>query len=258
MLRKRTWYRIYCGLFLLTLVGIAFFGAYSGTQVASPEKAAIETTWLAAFRDFFSAYDKFWVSFGTLIIAVFTAVLGIGTGLLFLATKRLAEGAEDTARRQLRAYVSGAPDHIWNFNPTTLVQMRYTIRNHGQTPAYNLSHSAAIEIFPFPLPANFIFPSLPPHQQSSPALHQDDAVYGIVFAARLFSNTEINSVVTNNGVRIYVFGTVMYTDAFGTRRRTKFCRSVIGSPNLAIVAGIGTPGRVDIDYSIESQHNEAD
>jgi hypothetical protein len=258
MLRKRTWYRIYCGVFLLLLVGAAFFGAYHGNPLKSPEQISADVTWLAAFQETFSSNDKFWVSFGTLIIAIFTAILGVGTAFLFLATRQLARGAEDTARRQLRAYVSSAPDYIFNFNPATVAQMRYTMRNHGQTPAYGLSHSAAVDIFPFPLPPNFDFPQLPPHQQSSPVLHQNDSVYGIVFASRNFDIAEINAAVANNGFRIYVFGTVRYMDAFGVRRCTRFCRSVIGSTNLAIVAGVGAPARVDIEYSVEAQHNEAD
>jgi len=40
------------------------------------------------------------------IIALFTVILGIATWFLWRATKRLVEGAEDTAQRQLRAYVS--------------------------------------------------------------------------------------------------------------------------------------------------------
>jgi hypothetical protein len=43
------------------------------------------------------------------IIALFTIILGIATWLLWRATKRLVEGADRTAERQLRAYVFANP-----------------------------------------------------------------------------------------------------------------------------------------------------
>src|SRR2546423_983870 len=39
------------------------------------------------------------------IVALFTVILGIATWLLWRSTKRLVEGAERTAERQLRAYI---------------------------------------------------------------------------------------------------------------------------------------------------------
>jgi hypothetical protein len=46
------------------------------------------------------------------IIAIFTVILGMATGFLWLATKNLVIGAEDTAERQLRAYVSISPSGV--------------------------------------------------------------------------------------------------------------------------------------------------
>src|ERR1035437_9225749 len=40
------------------------------------------------------------------VIALFTIILGIATWLLWRSTKKLVEGADATARHQLRAYVS--------------------------------------------------------------------------------------------------------------------------------------------------------
>ena len=45
------------------------------------------------------------VAFYTSLLAIFTGILGASTVALWLATRRLVREAEDTARRQLRAYV---------------------------------------------------------------------------------------------------------------------------------------------------------
>jgi hypothetical protein len=41
----------------------------------------------------------------TVVLAILTLTLALGTFGLWLATRRLVRGAEDTAERQLRAYV---------------------------------------------------------------------------------------------------------------------------------------------------------
>ncbi len=61
-MRKRTWYRLYCGMFLLVLVGVAFFGAYSGINLEKqPQK--VET----GLYDFFNE----WQTLITGLIALF-------------------------------------------------------------------------------------------------------------------------------------------------------------------------------------------
>src|SRR4051812_8501394 len=50
-------------------------------------------SWFAGFYCFFAGHDKFWVSFGTLVLAAFTTILGFATIFLTRATNRLVFGA---------------------------------------------------------------------------------------------------------------------------------------------------------------------
>src|SRR5215510_6747608 len=59
----------------------------------------VTVVWLLRIVRFIEHYD------GT-IVALFTIILGVGTIWLAVATRKLAIGAEDTAERQLRAYIN--------------------------------------------------------------------------------------------------------------------------------------------------------
>jgi hypothetical protein len=79
------------------------------------------------------------------VLASITLILAAYTALLWGATGKLVKGADDTAKRQLRAYVgiTGAPigerpDH-W------IVAIDYW--NHGQTPAHDVTGSLSAQLF---------------------------------------------------------------------------------------------------------------
>ena len=189
-------------------------------------------------------------------VAFFTCLLFVATFALWWATRRLVVGAEQSSKQQLRAYISSRPDFIFGFSPTQLACMRYTIENHGQTPAYSVRHIAKVDILPFPLPSDFKFPTLPPFAPASLSLHPRESILGNVTAQRLFTAQEISNAAGNNGCRIYCFGIISY-ESFGSIRTTKFCRSIVGSSNLLAVGSGGTKDLVCLDYDITGQHNEA-
>jgi hypothetical protein len=45
-------------------------------------------------------------------IAIFTVILGIATGFLWLATQNLVKEAKETSKRELRAYISVTPQGV--------------------------------------------------------------------------------------------------------------------------------------------------
>lgn len=197
---------------------------------------------------------KHWLDYAIFGAAFIAAIGGMAAAGL---TGWQAWIAKDTAERQLRAYVASRPDWIFEFNDTIPVRMRYTLTNHGQTPAYELTHTAVVEILPYPLPLNHPLPIIPKLSESTVTVHPTSSVYGLTSATRTFSKSDISKAVANDGVRIYVLGLVEYKDAFGTVRRTRFCSSVVGGKELATVAtGIPSPS-MPILYEPCSQHNEA-
>jgi hypothetical protein len=99
MLRKRHQYRMLQAAFVFALIGIAFFGAYQGGRPWQ----LVETHGVADHGDkkhppFFS-----WEYFTGDPVACATFGLAVFTGLLFLATVRLAREGRDAAEASLRA-----------------------------------------------------------------------------------------------------------------------------------------------------------
>ena len=129
--------------------------------------------------------------------------------------------------------------------------------NHGQTPAYDVSHAAEIAILPHPLPPNFQFPAQFP-VASRFVLHPRASFDAGVVAPRPFTGVEIVQATTNDGFRIYLYGSVTYRDAFKKHRETTFCVSIVPSENLvAMSRGRPLPKDVNIDFHAADQHNEA-
>src|SRR5258705_4982412 len=69
------------------------------------------------------------------IIAFFTVILGVATWALWRATQKLVEGAEDTGKRQLRAYLIVEGTNIES-KPGKFIS-HFRIENTGQTPAHH-------------------------------------------------------------------------------------------------------------------------
>jgi hypothetical protein len=83
---------------------------------------------------------------GDAIIAAFTVILAFSTIALWSATRGLVRSAENTAERQLRAYVSykgGDFIHIdiADFDANKIPQCDLVLINQGQTPAKNVTIS---------------------------------------------------------------------------------------------------------------------
>src|SRR5665647_2600220 len=87
---------------------------------------------------------------GEAVIALFTVILGISTWLLWQSTRDLVNGAEDTARRQLRAYVFVEPGDFDGLNPQTAAVGYFNVRNSGLTPAINVGYTVGFAVLDAP------------------------------------------------------------------------------------------------------------
>jgi len=109
--------------------------------------------WFSRFYCFFAAHEKFWVSFGTIILAAVTLILGAATVFLYLATRALVRGADKTARSQLRAYIGHEPmgaHFALQLNQANgqfeqRGPVKYFEKNFGSTPAYDLEMFVCIK-----------------------------------------------------------------------------------------------------------------
>jgi len=80
------------------------------------------------------------------VIAIFTVILGTVTFFLWLATRKLVRGAEQTAKRQLRAYVFIHDGVITLINNDTTIMAHITLKNFGATPGYDFKSWTNIRI----------------------------------------------------------------------------------------------------------------
>ena len=159
-------------------------------------------------------------------MALFTLLLVlIGFGALVFQ--------RDTETRQLRAYISiETAGPVENFTETTLAQAKVRIRNSGQTPAYHLISQGTIDFGPYPLSENQTFQLNLPREPPSVVVLNPGAEDGgtIIPAEKPYTATQLASVKDGKSVRLYVFGTVTYRDAFRSEHYSYYCFSYFGIP----------------------------
>ena len=81
--------------------------------------------------------EDWWTRLRTDPVATFTGLLFVATLLLFWATRNLVNGAEESSKRQLRAYLGIKSQTIRRVGHNEY-QAVITIENTGQTPAHNV------------------------------------------------------------------------------------------------------------------------
>jgi hypothetical protein len=128
-----------------------------------------------------------------------------------------AKVAEDTEKRQLRAYVFVAAATMRNFAMPNMPNIIVRVKNFGQTPAYEVTMDLGISLIDLAAPGTFDDPGHPspptpigPGVDVKPILtaneHLDDRIIGAVKAGRS---------------AYFAYGTIKYKDAFGEGHWTK-------------------------------------
>lgn len=222
--------------------------ATHSTTTEKQERCGIEQSatyrTAAAFVHLIEHGEKFLIALSTVFIAVFTVVLGVATAALWKATRALSDGADETAKRQLRAYVGQqgvffdvtsnqngyAPITAANMVPAMIFSdfTNVTLKNFGQTPAYDVcNYIALISIAPAgaTLPSDFDFDAAIHNNQSGvnivarSLLNKDQAE--ITKAPLLNANDVWNAQARRS--TLFIAGRIYYRDTFGRNWSTKFC-----------------------------------
>lgn len=208
----------------------------------------------------------------TYAIAVVTTVLAFGTGLLaaytfnlWRSTGDLVKGAEDTAVRQLRAYVSfiGVRPEI---SPTQTPQvyewrLRPIMKNSGQTPTANLRIYVDVVVSNIPMPKGFDFSQI-----------NHDAAFGHMgpnsdSAAPAGPHPTQPAISANDVVLhqigqkyIYLWGWVRYADVFDATRAhvTRFCWQITLSGSPFILAANSPVPVLSANLALHPEGNCAD
>ncbi len=175
-----------------------------------------------------------------------------------LSAQRAVDITEDTAKKELRAYISASPRDVYFFGVTTKSEMTWRIVNHGQTPANHVTQIGRVDIFPYPLPPDFVFPPITAQHANPFTLHPTMEMFCSGVADRSFTATEIAAITKPNGnQRLHLYGEIKYRDIYGEEHITRFC-SHVGTKNLAQISQDRrvTPA-VDIDFHIAGTGNHA-
>jgi hypothetical protein len=167
-------------------------------------------------------------NWAALIIAVFTAVLALFTARLWRSTHKLwtvtnrtLQHAEQTSRKELRAYVTVEPLGITGYAGHNLLVGRFRVRNIGKSPARDVSVYSTIGLDAdlarrdFPIGTPRISPTV-----LQPGAKMEFISYeGYPIPADQLDRDEPLKLAGY----LYVWGEVLYTDEFSTMGWTAFC-----------------------------------
>lgn len=176
---------------------------------------------------------------GTIALAFLTLVLAGGTIFLWLATRRLVKDSENTAQRQLRAYVFVTEVKVTRWPSGQHIAVQF--KNAGQTPAYELTISADKVITGYPLNVDLISSNKKPCGALGAGLYSHFTLTG-------FSLTDDQRQEMSKGkLAVYVFGRIDYKDTFDRAHWTTFRH----------IGGGDTPFGPEGQLALHPQGNEA-
>jgi len=175
---------------------------------------------------------------GEFSLAVLTLALVVVTGMLWFATDRLVKGADETAKKQLRAYIGVEPRDIIRLEGDEFLIGHYAIRNVGSIPAKNIAMFAVTDYRQGGNERGFKIGDL--YKTTIGLVPNAEMEFGTstvtgINVDCLADDTSEESVSGVAGY-VYVYGKVTYTDEFGTEGWTEFCHRY---PCARLEEGVG-------------------
>ena len=163
-------------------------------------------------------------------LMLFTGALvlvgGVQVGVFGLQSRRLRQTVEQmkiTEERQLRAYVQAAisPNSINLITAGQIASLPISIKNSGQTPAYDVELEGRIIPYDYPLLGN-----LPDFPKSTDAvrvvINPGQELPTTLRADNEWTKDEIHLFKCRESIRLYAYGRITYRDAFDKIRHTSF------------------------------------
>ena len=163
-----------------------------------------------------------WLTWSTVALAGFTALLFFFTYRLWSATARLVAGSEDTAIRQLRAYVALDPEHGYADSFGIPQKINFNLSNVGQTPANNIGYWCVVRV------GDEDESAIEQITRNAPDIILSPSSFSLAPAMKSYSfiNFKIPSgdipSILNKSQCLFVSGGFIYADVFGQTRNTLF------------------------------------
>ena len=166
---------------------------------------------------------------------VATAIAALAAASAAKAANASVRVSEETAERQLRAYISIEPDTVlnWARYKTHRILVRLHANNVGQTPGADTKYEFAMDVLPNPLPPGFAFgPPDRVHDANNTIFPRTDQGLPVFLGFhRTLTDQEYNDI-NSDKARLHAWGVLHYVDAFGADHTTKFTFSC-GGPDFA-------------------------
>lgn len=161
--------------------------------------------------------SEFWPSIFGYSVKVTDSLLVLFTFLLWLATRGLVKGAEDTAQRQLRAYVVGKAD-IANLREIVNGYVaEIDIQNSGTTPAYDVHCWSEWKMLDDNESRSYVF-KLAPKEIKGPRFVVNPGIIHTMSVEIKQSDEDRRTTQK----RLYIWGEIRYRDAFQKNRWSRF------------------------------------
>ena len=190
----------------------------------------------------------FWLLLFSLLFAGAAAV----ASWLTLRTMR------DTAKRELRAYISVNPTILFNYGAVQPIRIECIARNHGQTPAFDINYVVEIDVLPLPLPNGFAFPE-PTREVRHNSVVFPNSEMSVWFNREAALTPQQIATISAGTHNLYLWGRSNYIDAFGDARTVRIRCSLDLATFLhhmnEVGAGRPSPGW---RWVYGDQHNQAD
>jgi len=142
-----------------------------------------------------------------------TRKAGIAVSETLVQTRRQADIAEDTANRQLRAYLTIVGGYVEIMTNNNDIFAHINFRNSGQTPAYKFSVWYKINCFP---------PDFDPFGDQEPPDKISQSIIGaggdIHIFPRLTRHGSVCDDIRAGKQHVFIWGRADYEDAFGCPR----------------------------------------
>jgi hypothetical protein len=179
--------------------------------------------------------------------------------------ERAIKVTEESAERQLRAYIAGRIANIRSWDDAATIRVDFRMENVGLTPAINVRHVSVTGIFPVPLPEDYLPPEHDEAEFSAPTvIFPRDVFNGHSFANQVFRDQDITNIAAGTHA-FYIVFLVKYLDVFNRDRYTRRC-VYFGGPGFiaARAAAIdarkydsGGEGFVEIVPAVAVRFNDA-
>jgi hypothetical protein len=196
--------------------------------------------------------DPAWATVvATIFIAAFTGTLWWSTRKLWRAGERQLTHLENTAKRQLRAYIAATitecdepetREGIFNFH--------IEIKNTGQTPTHDLQVIFRTAVVAHPFSDNFDFTIPNMKNASVSVLGAQQVTLSHSHSDSMTPETWQQISSENSGRRLCTYGTIRYRDIFNDVHYTNIC-------SVHLIELDQEAARLAVTGQVADRHNDA-